>query len=332
MTRRLAMVPLTGRGATAMVWAYFVTMAVLAIWSLAEVTTPWATIGSLGLFGLMCAVVTRGESERLALGPTLLVVLGWPLITASISWNLLVVGGYAHWFLGAATTSAFYIALRGRIGAAWLTFGLVGAVSMVWAITTDVGVPTDLALLAKQAPVLLVGTLFALGIERTARSIETLAAVEAARAEVDAAESAMASERRERLAQLDAVATPLLRRLVRPEPLTDDDRAHFARAESEVRDSIRARSLSVEPVLSAVRRARERGVDIVLLDDSDPSRLHPGDLEAAVERVAAAIESTASGRVVARLLPPGRLDVATILVEEAQQSRRESVAATPTTP
>jgi hypothetical protein len=319
------MVPITGRGAQALVWLYWATMAILAVWDLDAVRTPGPTLASIALFALMCAVATLDRGSPLRASAAWFVTLGWPVITLAISWNLLSYGGYAQWYLGAATTCAFYLALRGRLGFAWLTFALVSAVVVAWAVSTGVGVPTALVLMGKQAPILLVGTLFSLGIDRTAATITRLMTVEAGRAATEAAALATAVERRRRLAELDALATPLLRRLVDDTELTPEDRLQFADAEATLRDTLRARALSVEPLVDTVRQARRRGVDVVLLDDSDPEHLDAADLATTVATIEREVRAAEEGRIVARLLPPGRDEVATILIETASESRRVSV-------
>ena len=326
MTDTPRMVPITGRGAQALVWLYWATMAILAIWDLDDVRTPGPTIASLALFAVMCAAATLDRRSPLRTSVAWVVTLGWPVITLAISWNLLSYGGYAQWYLGAATTCAFYLALRGRVGFAWLSFVLVSVVVVAWAVSTGLGVPTALVLMGKQAPILLVGTLFSLGIDRTATTITKLMSVEAARAATEAAALATTVERRRRLAELDALATPLLRRLVDDAELTPEDRLQFADAEATLRDTLRARALSIDPLVETVRQARRRGVDVVLLDDSDPEHLAAADLAVVVATIDREVRDVTEGRIVARLLPPGRAEVATILIETQSESRRVSVA------
>lgn len=327
MTAPPRMVPLTGRGPAAMVWIYFATMAILAVWSIGDVRSPWPTLASLLLFALICFAVTTDPSETLGRSATILVVVAWPLIALAISWQLTEGGGYAQWFLGAGTTSYFYLALRGRITVAWVGFAALSAVILIWGATTPAGPVAALLLVGKQAPVLLVGTLFAVGMRRTGADIQRITDEDSARATAEAAAAATSVERQRRLAELDAAATPLLTRLVSGEPLTEEDRREFAIVEAELRDGLRARTLTVPSVVEAVRAARRRGVDVVLLDDSDPDHVAPTDLEAVTTRVADAVSTLTDGRIVARLLPPGRDEIATILVETPRGTQRESVPA-----
>ncbi len=303
-----------------MTWAYFVTLTVLALWSLGEVRSPGPTLAALALFAAVCAVVTVDSGSTLSLWATVITVSVWPAVALVVSWQLTIGGGFSQWFLGAATATLFFVCLRGRIGWAWVGFALVAVVTLIWGATTTIGIGTAALLMAKQFPILVAGTLFALGLRRTGASIQHLTAEASARAATEAADVAATAERGRRLAELDAFATPLLSLLVSGAQLTDGDRREFAVAEAELRDGLRARSLAVAPVIVAARGARRRGVDVVLLDDSDPARVDARDLENVVAQLCTALDSAVDGRVVARLLPPGREAVATLLVESGDTS------------
>ncbi len=318
--KQLETISLTGRGARVMTWAYFATLAVLAFWSLNEVRTPGPTIVALVLFAGVCAVLTLDTGATLSLWATLITVGVWPAVAALVSWQLTSGGGFSQWFLGAATACLFFVSLRGRIGWAWIGFALVSLVTLMWGATTDIGIGTAALLMAKQFPILVVGTLFAIGLRRTGSTIQHLTTETSARAAIEAADVAATAERDRRLVELDAFATPLLSLLVSGAPLADDDRREFAVAEAELRDGLRARGLAVAPVIEAARAARRRGIDVVLLDDSDPAAVEPRNRDEVVSQLCAALDSAVEGRVVARLLPPGRGSVATLLVETADTS------------
>ena len=327
-TRQLEMIKLNGRGAHVMMWLYFATLTVLAIWSLNEVRTAWPTLVAIALFAAVCVVLTLDPQEKVSLRTTLVAIAVWPIVAALVSWQLESGGGFSQWYLGAGTAALFYISLRGRPVWAWIGFVLLSAVIVVWGATTAVGAGTALLLAAKQFPILVVGTLFAIGLERTAASIQQLTAETSARAAIEAADVAATAERNNRLAELDAFATPLLTLLVSEAELTEDDRREFAVAEAELRDGLRARSISVPPIIEAARQARRRGVDVVLLDDSDPAVVRPEDLELVITRISAALTDAQDGRLVARLLPPGREGVATLLVDGSTGSRNDVIGAT----
>jgi NADPH-dependent 2,4-dienoyl-CoA reductase/sulfur reductase-like enzyme len=63
-------------------------------------------------------------------------------------------------------------------------------------------------------------------------------------------------------------------------------------------------------VLSAARAARERGVEVTLLDDSAAA----GGAAAVAELLARELATIDSGSVTARLQPAGRSELATIVI------------------
>jgi len=124
---------------------------------------------------------------------------------------------------------------------------------------------------------------------------------------------------------------PMLDRIARGPALTADERRVCIGLEGELRDEYRAGALAREPLTAAVRAARERGIDVVLLDDrggalGDHGGDHGGDRgdhrgafgddEAArIAHWMAARVAGARFRVVGRLLPPDREAVAAITVD-----------------
>jgi hypothetical protein len=322
---RLEMVELTGRGAQLMIALYFVTMAVLAVWSIEGVSEPVAAYVAVALFGVACVLGVRDRGDRISAPVATAIVAVGVANTILVSW-FLIETGYTQWYLGAAVVSLFYLCLRGRIVLAWVGLGLLAVVIALWGATTDYGLVEALFFMAKQVPVVIVATLTARGLRRTGDEIERLNAESSARATAEAIASATARERQERFEALGDFATPLLERLATGAVPTAEERLEFALAEAELRDGLRAPSLALPEVRSAARSARMRGVEVVLLDDSDPGALSAGDLARAAARISALINESSSGRVTARLLPSGRSAIATIVVDGADH-QREDVAA-----
>lgn len=321
------LVPLTGTGPRILIWLYIATMIVLALWSLDEVRHAWPTLVAIVVFVGLGVAFSLDAAEPMSVWCATLAALAWPAVAALVSWQLTVAGGHSQWFFGAGTVSLFYVSMRGRLGIAWVGFILLSGVILAWGLTTHTGLGVALSLIGKQLPIMIVGTLFAVGMRRTAASIERLTTEASTRASAEAADLATTAERNERLVGLDAVATPLLSRIVGGDPLTPEDRLEFSIAEAELRDSLRARALSVPVVVAAARKARRRGVDVVLLDDSDPAEIRRADLDAVIARVSEALSTSEDGRIVARLLPPGRTDVATLLIDGSHSARHEVVRA-----
>jgi len=70
-------------------------------------------------------------------------------------------------------------------------------------------------------------------------------------------------------------------------------------------------------VVAAARSARARGADVVLLDDSLGDELAAEDRRRIIEAVVNVVGRAGSGsEVVARVLPPGRRHLASILIDD----------------
>lgn len=314
----LQLVSFTSPGTLVLLWGYVVTIGVLAVWTLPDVDTPWPTVAGLVVLVGIGVLLSLDRHDPLMLSSAIIVAVAWTVVAAAISWHLLVPGGHAQWYFGAGTVSLFLVGLRGRILVAWLGFAALSAVVLAWAATTEVGIVTGILLVGKQLPILLVAVLFTVGLRRATATITRLTEETEMRAASEAADRASEDARASRLAELDAVATPLLRRLVDGRELTDADRADFVVAEAALRDGMRARSLVVPRVAEAAANARRRGAQVVLLDDRYPDPPDAETFPAVVEAVVAALDVAEDGRVVARLLPAGRDDIATVLRETTE--------------
>ncbi|PVW04787.1 hypothetical protein DEA06_08410 [Microbacterium sp. Gd 4-13] len=113
---------------------------------------------------------------------------------------------------------------------------------------------------------------------------------------------------------LRAQVAPVLTRLAGDDPLDERDRSACASLEGQLRDEYRAGVLARDPLDAAVRAARARGVDVVLLDDGDGSA--SDGLVDEVARWMAPLVDSARERVLGRLLPPGRSAIATIVTDD----------------
>ena len=321
-TARLEMIELSGWGARILIWTYFATIAILAIWTIEDVREPWPIFVAVIIFGLACLALSLDVGERLSLRVSVFVIASGVATCLLVSWQLIDLG-YSQWCVGATAVALFYMCLRGRTALAWVGFALVCVTTLIWGLTVESRFDDAVIVVSRQLPVLIVGTLFAIGLRRTSDEIRRLTTERTMRAGAEAATIATAREREERLLALGEFATPMLERLASDQPITPDDRLEYALAEAELRDGLRAPSLVLPDVSAAARSARRRGVEVVLLDDSDPSLLGPGDLARAASRIAVLINASKGGRVTARLLPPGRETIATIVVDGAEHVSEE---------
>jgi hypothetical protein len=222
---------------------------------------------------------------------------------------------FAHWHLGAITLILVVLGIRGQIGWAWLGYLGLGALAVGWAMATAQSPLAAINLISRHAGTLLAGTLFVVGLHRTERTLWVLTANDIARASRDATTVAAIDEREAELMRVNALARPTLHRLAEPRPLTDAERAQCLLIEAGLRDAIRGRALFLEPVITAVATARQRGVEVTVLDDSGDNP--PDALPALAQTVADVLDTVDAGRVTIRVLPAGRPDVATLVIDSA---------------
>lgn len=315
------LVSLTSSGAQLFTWVYFGATAALALWSLPDSTRPAVVFVVLGLYAAVGVAMGLDKGEQLRLPLAVVVVIVAPASVVLVAWQL-VPGGYTAWYVGAATAMLFFLNLRGRIILAWVGCALFVGALLWWGATTPVGIADAAFTATRQSGIVAVGTLTALALQRTSGRIRELAAEASVRGAAEAAGLAVADERTRRLAELRNSVVPLLQRIASGAPISAEDRSAFAVAEADLRDSLRARGLRVPAIMDAARAARLRGVDVILLDDS-AGGLDSADIDEFAAMVADALTGATDGRVTARLLPPGRPVLGTLVADGSTYRQEE---------
>ncbi|MFT2817039.1 hypothetical protein [Leifsonia sp. A12D58] len=220
---------------------------------------------------------------------------------------------FEHWHLGAITLVLLVMALRGRTGWAWVGYFVMAAVTVSWSVLNGLGAAEGFGLVIRHAGTLLVGTLAAVSLHRTARTLAGLNREHNLRATQEATQTAAIGERKAQLDRINALARPALERLANPHVPGEAERADCLLVEAGLRDAMRARSLCLEPLTSSARGARSRGIEVILLDDGGDQP--PPGIDALAAFLAAELDAVPCGRFTARLLPAGRADLATVVIE-----------------
>jgi hypothetical protein len=304
---------LTGTGAQLFTWAYLAATAVLAIMSLSDSRAPALVFVVLGLYAAVGVVLTLDKGQQLSLPVAIAMVGVGPLSVFLLSWQL-IPGGYTSWYVGATTVMLFFANLRGRILLAWIGCVLFDLGLLWWGLTSATGLAEAVLTATRQTAIVAIGTLTAVALERTSTRIRGLVSEASLRGAAEAAGLAVAEERTRRLTELRTSVVPILQRIASDSPISADDRREFAVAEADLRDSLRARGLRVPLIMEAARDARRRGVDVVLLDDSAGELTAP-EITGFAAAVVDVLESASDGRVTARLLPPDRPVLGTIVAD-----------------
>jgi hypothetical protein len=285
---------------------------------------------------MLCAaaalLVSRGPDPMPRL-PALGVILVMPLA----AWgNTAAMNGpheytfASYWAWTVASIFLTVLALRGRIGMAWVGQLLVTLVYASWPsygagqLAWPVG-----GYAVYQFLVLGAGSLMAVGLRRQVRLINEL---RARTIELDKAHAHAHGKYRERtgqLAYLNRAVLPTLQHAARGGDFSPEERFAALILEARLRDQIRAPILATAELLDLAAAARRRGTEVILLDDgglsADPA--DSGKVEEVREHVAQVLESARGGKVTVRILPPGRVSVCTIVIDHPENYLRTEIPA-----
>ncbi|MBC7443759.1 MAG: hypothetical protein H7311_14785 [Ramlibacter sp.] len=277
---------------------------------------PWEITGfvAMALAALTTARAANSQVSRLraavvvALSAVSAALVSFPMTPANPT-------PFGHWYLGAVTLLLVVLAVRGRPGTAWFGYAMMTVIAIVWSLAHGLTVVDGLLMVSRHAGTLLAGSLFAVGLARSTRALMVLNR-DRARHGAEAATAVAAIEEREaQLARVNVLARPTLDRLAQSTELSPELREECLLVEATLRDAMRARALFVEPLVSAARAARLRGVEVTLLDDSGDRQ--PEQMAAVVAAVADELNVLASGRLTARVLPADRPIIASIVIDAA---------------
>jgi len=316
---------LGGLGMRLLFVLFAVTTAALAVLG-GDVPEDW--IETLGLLGFILAagVVSWPARYPMSAARTVLVIALVVASTAVVNARLDSTGelGFATWDLGAGSFILFTLALRGRIAASWIGMILVCVVTALWSVAAT-GTPSrGILLVYGQASSLAAGTFFAVLLRSTATRIIAFQEVERRRVGQEQLRQALDRERKARLVELRKLVEGPLHTIAEGR-VTDAQRDQFRLLEATLRDGIRAKGLQREPLSTAVRDARMRGSDVVLLDDLGASATQPDIGAAAAKWAAGRVAAAPNGSITVRLSLEGSEPVISVVTEGAlPQSRKVS--------
>ncbi|WP_029146028.1 hypothetical protein [Microbacterium luticocti] len=219
-----------------------------------------AVIGGL----LLIVLPSRTPLPRWRTGVILAVIV---FAAVAVTWQLpadVTDLGYLTWEYNPCDLLMFCLAIRARILAAWVGQVAMQLVVATWSIAQTGSPVHGLLSSYTQAFPLVACSVFAFGLHHTARQIVAHRSAERARAEQETREQTAAAALDSELQAVRAMAEPALQQIAAggsPDP------AGVRALEAALRDRVRSPSLAVEPLTSALRRVREHGVDVLVLDD-----------------------------------------------------------------
>lgn len=219
----------------------------------------------------------------------------------------------AAWYQAAANFLFFGLALRARVVSAWIGEVLMIAFVCLWSTIISGSPLYGISISYGQPISLAAGTVFAVALHQTARRINEFRTAEAQRAALEAREAAQNAAVEGQLRVVRELAGPTLLQIAGGKKPDQEDARTL---EAALRDLIRGRALAIEPLSTALREARRRGVDIVVLDDSVDLELSTDGLRKAVAGCAQLLTTVNTGSITIRLASAPSGGILTVVNED----------------
>lgn len=217
------------------------------------------------------------------------------LINFQISTDL--AGTYATWYVAAMATLMSATAIRQQRFISWLgiTITVVQVVAWGgWSAVANTGVIGAFVLV-------FAGQAVAFGLAKADKDAQSFSQLATKAARQMASRSAASAERKVRLEQALAGALPMLDLIVKKQgQLSEADKFEARLLEAQLRDEIRGRGLMSENIRNAVRAARIRGVEVLVLDEGGLEAVVETDRDRILLEAALAISDISSGRITLR--------------------------------
>ena len=263
---------------------------------------PWRTASALVLLSGAAVAVVLLPERRWSPARAAAVIAAALMGTGAIVEDLSPAGwpGYAAWPVGAATFVAVGLALRFRLRAAWCLMALLAAGCVAWSTLRGAGPAPGLGLVERQAGVLLIGTLFAVGLRRAARRTAQLGDLEREQSVARLATEAERRARGQEVGRVRALVEEPLALIAAGSALTADERAALLVLEARLRDEMSAGALLPVSLHDAAAAARGRGAQVLLLTDPALQDQPPDRRERAAAWLVQRLQEVDGGRVVGR--------------------------------
>jgi hypothetical protein len=204
---------------------------------------------------------------------------------------------YSTWYVLGVGTILAGTAVRGRRTLAWIGLAVLILEIAIWggvASLASTGLPGVLSLIVT-------GHAVSLGVGRAVKSAQELNRKAAQTARETAALEAASEVRSVLLEKTLRTALPALNLIAAlGGDLNDDQKREALLLEAGLRDEIRGEALLNDAVRQAIKDARLRGVEVLVLDEGGLEGLKPQALEELLGRVARSAATVAEGRLTIR--------------------------------
>ena len=243
--------------------------------------------------------VTVGKSRSMPLLVAWVNLIVCALIPLAINSQLdpTHLGDYATWYVLGVGTILGATAVRGRRVFAWTGLGVLVAEIAWWGgvgSLASTGLPGVLSLIVT-------GHAVSIGIERAVKAARELNEKAAQTAAETAAVAAAGDVRSQLLEKTLSRAMPALNLIAALGGVLNDSQKREAQLlEASLRDEIRGATLLNDQMRAAIKAARERGVEVLVLDEGGLDDLDEAQRSELLARTSASFESVVEGRLTIR--------------------------------
>ena len=244
---------------------------------------------------------TREMPALLAWINLLVVVIVPQLIHEAI--DVATVDSQTSWYVSGLGALLAVAAIRGQQVVSWIGAGVLSLEVLVWG-GTDALFNSGLA-----GAMSLIVAANVLSYALTRIENETQTYLDKA-IEIEAAaaiESSTRLERSRRLSETLRVSYPLLQKIAAGQ-LDEESKQEAKLLEAQLRDSIRGRELIDSKMQEAIRSARLRGIEVVVLDEGGLAALAENSKAELRQKLAAELDQISSGRVTIRAPRGGKIN------------------------
>ncbi|MFM7014215.1 MAG: hypothetical protein ACKOXT_04425 [Actinomycetota bacterium] len=204
-------------------------------------------------------------------------------------------GTQATWYVTGIATLLAINAIRQHKIIAWIGFGVLTIQIISWGgfeVFFNAGLAGALGLVVAAHAI-------SVGLENSSREASGYLELAKSTAATSAVETAIRAERSTRLNNTLQGAMPILKKIANGE-IGEREREEARLLEADLRDEIRGRMLLNPRLKLAVRSARSRGVEVVLLDEGGLEGVSEENAEAYRDRLSDELEKIREGRVTIR--------------------------------
>lgn len=294
------MIPLPRAAIVIFSLAFGVYHGILGLLNIDHYDKPWFVFAAVFLY-LTALLVSLTDSPGLKLKNykaafSLIAAMLSPLAMAAAT-RADHVDNPTTWHVAGIATLMAIIALRQHLVMAWVGVSIMAVQVLTWGgieMLFNAGIFGALMLVAAaHAASIILATTSRAVIEFREQALETTAAT--------AARTAARNERQVRVEKALEVALPFLNKIENLEgKLSEVEKRQALGLEAQLRDQIRGRHFDSPELLVEISAARERGVEVQVLDDGGLELLEESQRERILSEVATHVSKVETGKLVLR--------------------------------